>query len=121
MNIVHRVVMTLTNIDKLGRKFSGTTLQLGTDPVPGTYCHISLFVAFTKQMADKIHEANDFKSYTHFIICLYGNYHVSLPNVLSVFTIEVKFTYVVHQESNDSGVIFFYLTFTYKSTLSPSK
>jgi len=48
MNTVHRVVMTPTNIDKFGRKFSGTTLQLGTLPVPGTYCHISLFVAFTK-------------------------------------------------------------------------
>jgi len=28
---------------------------------------------------------------------------------------------VVRQESNETGAIFFYLTFTYKSTLSPSK
>jgi len=42
-------------------------------------------------MADKINEAKDFKSYTQFIICLYDNYHVSLPNVLSFFTIELKF------------------------------
>jgi len=26
MNTVHRVVMTLKNIDKLGRRFSGTAL-----------------------------------------------------------------------------------------------
>jgi hypothetical protein len=62
MNTIPHVVMTLTNIDKLGRKFSGT-----------------------------VHEARGFKSYTQFIICLYDNYHVSLPNVLSVFTIELKF------------------------------
>jgi len=30
-------------------------------------------------------------------------------------------TYVVRQENNETGAIFFYLTFTYKSTLSPSK
>ena len=29
--------------------------------------------------------------------------------------------YVVRQESNETGAMFFYLTFTYKSTLSPSK
>ena len=29
--------------------------------------------------------------------------------------------YVVRQESNETVAIFFYLTFTYKSTLSPSK
>jgi len=33
----------------------------------------------------------------------------------------VKITYEVRQESNEIGAIFFYLTFTYKSTLSPSK
>jgi len=42
-------------------------------------------------MADKVLETKDFKSYTQFVICLYDNYHVSLPNVLSVFTIELKF------------------------------
>ena len=29
--------------------------------------------------------------------------------------------YVVRQESNETGAVFFYLTFTYKSTLCPSK
>jgi len=29
--------------------------------------------------------------------------------------------YVVRQESNEIGVVFFYLISTYKSTLSPSK
>jgi len=29
--------------------------------------------------------------------------------------------YRVRQESNETGAIFFYLTFTYKSTISPSK
>jgi hypothetical protein len=47
MNTAHSVDTTMKNIDKLGRKFSGTTLQRGTNPLPGTYCHISSFVAFT--------------------------------------------------------------------------
>jgi len=45
-------------------------------------------------MADKVHESKDFKSYTHFIICLHDNYHISLPNILLVFvgfTFELKF------------------------------
>jgi len=42
-------------------------------------------------------------------------------NIKRVSIPQLKTVYVVRQESNETGAILFYLTFTYKSTLSPSK
>jgi len=46
---------------------------------------------------------------------------VPLSIIRSFFTVHSATVYRVRQESNETGAIFFYLTFTYKSTLSPSK